>query len=240
MDTRPADAGAIDRPADLPTASVTRSDQLATKRATWHAFRTSPSGRVILPVVAAAVVARALVGEWGRGDIAVVAAVAVLTGPVEWFIHRSLLHASPEAWTSRRLGTGIGHREHHVDPSELRWLLLRGIDAAVFLALLGVVTLAWAPLLTVMIGGDVWPSLLTAYTVTAAGLGHYEWTHLLVHTRYRPRTRYYARLARNHRRHHYRNEGYWLGVTSNLGDRLLRTYPSSTRRAPVEHPSSTR
>lgn len=214
-------------------SSATRSDQLADKRATWHAFRTSSSGRVILPVVATAVCARAIVGEWGRGDLAVVVAVAVITGPVEWFIHLYLLHASPEAWTSRRLGTGAGHREHHLDPPELRWLLLRGIDAAVFLVLLGLVTLTWAPVLTLLIGGDVWPSTLTAFTVTAAGLGHYEWTHLLVHTRYRPRSRYYARLARNHRRHHYRNEAHWLGVTSNLGDRVLRTYPASAGAVPL-------
>lgn len=222
-----------ERPGDSAAGAVTRSDELATKRATWRAFRTSPSGRVILPVVAASVFARVLVGEWGRGDLAVVAAVALVTGPVEWFIHRYLLHASPEAWTSRRLGTGAGHREHHVDPPELRWLLLRGIDAAVFLVLLGLVTLVWAPLLTLVVGGQVWPSLLTAFSVVAAGLGHYEWTHLLVHTRYRPRSRFYARLARNHRRHHYRNEGHWLGVTSNLGDRLLRTYPASAGAVPL-------
>lgn len=222
-----------DRDAVVAARTVTRSDQLDTKRATWRAFRTSPSGKVILPVVAVAACAKVVVGEWGSGDLAVVAAIAVVTGPVEWFIHQFLLHASPDAWTSRRLGTGAGHREHHVDPPELQWLLLRGIDAAVFLVLLGVMTLAWAPLLTMLIGGEVWPSVLTAFTVTAAGLGHYEWTHLLVHTRYRPRSRYYARLARNHRRHHYRNEGYWLGVTSNLGDRLLRTYPASAGAVPL-------
>ncbi len=221
------------RPVVASSAAVRRADQLATKRATWQVFRTSPSGRVIVPVVAVAVCVRFVVAEWGRGDVAVVAAVAVLTGPVEWFIHRFLLHAPADAWTSRRLGTGAGHREHHVDPPELQWLLLRGIDAAVFLVLLGVVTLVWAPVLTLTIGGGVWPSVITAYAVTAAGLGHYEWTHLLVHTRYRPRTRFYARLARNHRRHHYRNEWYWLGVTSNLGDRVLRTYPATAGAVPL-------
>jgi len=104
---------------------------------------------------------------------------------------------------------------------------------AVFLVLLAVVTAAWAPPLAWLVGGSAWPSLLTAFTVTAAGLGHYEWTHLLVHTAYRPSSRYYARLARNHRRHHYRNERYWLGVTSNLGDRIMRTYPSSAGAVPV-------
>jgi Fatty acid hydroxylase superfamily len=215
------------------TTVVTRSDELSTKRATWRAFRRSSSGRVIVPVMAVLAVTRLIVGEWGRGDLAVLMAVAVITGPVEWFIHLFLLHASPDAWTSRRLGTGSGHREHHLDPPELKWLLLRGVDASVFLVLLGIVTSLWAPLLAWTIGGSVWPSLLTAFTVTAAGLGHYEWTHLLVHTKYRPRTRYYARLARNHRRHHYRNERYWLGVTSNLGDRLLRTYPAKPGDVPL-------
>jgi hypothetical protein len=33
-------------------SEVARADQLATRRATWRVFRRSPSGRVILPVVA--------------------------------------------------------------------------------------------------------------------------------------------------------------------------------------------
>jgi sterol desaturase/sphingolipid hydroxylase (fatty acid hydroxylase superfamily) len=81
-----------------------------------------------------------------------------------------------------------------------------------------------------LIGGRIVPSCLTAITLAAIGLAHYEWTHLLVHTAYRPRTRYYARLDRNHRRHHYRNEHYWLGVTSNLGDRIMRTLPAADNR----------
>ena len=209
------------------STTVERSNHLATKRDTWLTFRTSSSGRVIVPVVAALVAARLLVGDWGRGDLVAALAIGVLVGPVEWVIHLHLLHASPDSWSSRKLGTGAGHREHHLDPPELQWLLLRGVDVVVFLVLLAAATAMWAPLLVWLIGGSVLPASLMAFTVTAAALAHYEWTHLLVHTTYRPRTRYYARLARNHRRHHYRNERYWLGVTSNLGDRLLRTYPAA-------------
>ena len=54
----------------------------------------------------------------------------------------------------------------------------------------------------------------------------YEWTHYLIHTRYRPRSKLYDRLWQNHRLHHYKNENYWLGVTMLLGDRLLGTQPS--------------
>jgi hypothetical protein len=215
------------------TATVVRADALQDKWATWRAFRSSPSGRVLLPVAVALGMVRLLVGDWGRGDLAVVAAIALLTGPLEWFVHRSLLHADPQAWTSRRLGIGSGHREHHVDPPELRWLLLPGLDAAIFLVVLLLLALVWAPAAALAVGGAVWTSLLTAATLTAAALAHYEWVHLLVHTSYRPRSRYYARLARNHRWHHYRNEGHWLGVTSNLGDRLFRTYHTTAGAVPI-------
>jgi hypothetical protein len=70
-------------------------------------------------------------------------------------------------------------------------------------------------------------------------LAHYEWTHLLVHSRYRPKSRFYARLSRNHRLHHFRNERYWLGVTSNSGDRILRTLPRAKTDVPLSETART-
>ena len=70
---------------------------------------------------------------------------------------------------------------------------------------------------------------LTAVAAAAVALSHYEWSHFLFHTAYRPRTNRYRRLKANHRRHHWRDEHAWLGITSNLADRTLRTLPSSTR-----------
>ena len=78
-------------------------------------------------------------------------------------------------------------------------------------------------------------------TAGLLALAHYEWVHLLVHSKYRPTSRYYAHLDRNHRLHHFRNERYWLGVTVDVGDRLARTLPvdrdavpmSDTVRAPL-------
>ena len=55
---------------------------------------------------------------------------------------------------------------------------------------------------------------------------HYEWVHFLCHTRVPPRTRDYQRLVRNHRRHHFKNEHDWFGVTRLGGDRLLGTGPA--------------
>jgi hypothetical protein len=194
---------------------------------------------VLLPVVAILAGLRLVIGDWGRGDVAVAAAVVVLTGFVEWFIHLFVLHAAPDAWTSRRLGTGSGHRQHHLDPPDLEWLLLPARDAAIFVVTLGGWSAAWAAPLAWAIGGNIAASTVTAVALAAIGLAHYEWTHLLTHAAYRPASRYYARLARNHRWHHYRNERYWLGVTSNLGDRALRTLPADRGDVPLSYTART-
>ena len=53
----------------------------------------------------------------------------------------------------------------------------------------------------------------------------YEWTHFLIHSRYRPKSRLYRYVWRAHRLHHYRNERYWFGVTVHLADHLFGTFP---------------
>jgi hypothetical protein len=211
---------------------MTRANELATKRAALAAFVRTGSAQVMLPTVAVLLAVRLLVGQWGRGDIVVLVGVVIATGPLEWFIHKYLLHADASSWSSRTLGTGSGHRQHHLDPPELQWLLLRAVDAAVVTVILAVSAVAVAAPMAWVIGANVVPTCLSAIALAAVGLAHYEWTHLLVHTSYRPRTRYYARLDRNHRRHHYRNEHYWLGVTSNLGDRIMRTLPAADDQVP--------
>ena len=56
----------------------------------------------------------------------------------------------------------------------------------------------------------------------------YEWTHYLVHSDYRPKSRWYRSVWRNHRLHHYKNEHYWFTVTSaGTADRLFGTYPDA-------------
>jgi sterol desaturase/sphingolipid hydroxylase (fatty acid hydroxylase superfamily) len=79
-----------------------------------------------------------------------------------------------------------------------------------------------------LLGGDrlagAATGLLTSYVI----LGLYEWCHFLIHSPYRPRGRYYRSIWRSHRLHHYKNERYWFGITSNLGDRVLGTFPDQT------------
>mgnify|MGYP003117640276 CR=1 FL=1 len=215
-------------PTDTP-----RSNELGTKREIARLFVRRGSAQVLLTATVALVVARLAILGFGLGDAAVIAVTVAIAGTVEWIIHLHLLHAPEDSWTSRTLDTGSGHRRHHLDPTDIDWLLLRGVDAAVFVVAFGVVTAAWSfPLMWI----SGWPMLgpfLTAWACVAIGLLHYEWVHLMVHTVYRPRTRYYRRIARNHRRHHYRNEHYWLGVTTNSGDRLFGTYPKQATDVPV-------
>lgn len=220
-------------PMDAMTERPPRSTDLSTKRTVWRTFVGRGSARVLLGTIVVLAAIRLYVGGSDRGDAIVIVITLAIAGPVEWLIHRLLLHAPADSWTSRRLGTGHGHRNHHLDPPDIDWLMLRGVDAGVFVAVFGLVTAAWSIPLLWLWGDALMAPFLTAWTLAAIGLLHYEWVHLLVHTRYRCRTRYYARLARNHRRHHYRNERYWLGVTTNSGDRVMRTYPRQTSDVPL-------
>lgn len=210
-----------------------RASDLDTIPRAARRYARCPSARVLILATALVGFARIRVGGFGRGDLIAVGVTIAIAGPVEWVIHRGLLHAPEDAWTSRRLGTGSGHRRHHLDPTDIEWLMLRGNDAAVFVLAFGAVTAAWTTPAMVLTGSAILGPFLTAWMLVALGLAHYEWVHLLVHTRYRCTSRYYARLARNHRRHHYRNEHYWLGVTTNSGDRLLRTLPARASDVPL-------
>jgi hypothetical protein len=204
-----------------------RSTELGTKRDIARVFVSQSSPRIIMTTTVLVLAIRLPLASWGMGDLYVVGFTVAFTGVLEWVLHLFVLHASPDSFVTRRLGGGVNHRKHHLDPPDMRWLLLDGFDAALFLTLLAVLTGLWSVPLLMVTGSSVTTGYLTALSLTYLAFWNYEWTHLMVHTRYRPRTRFYARLERNHRLHHYRNERYWLGVTSNLGDRIMGSYPKS-------------
>ncbi len=204
-----------------------RSTELATKRDIARVFFSHASPRIITVATVVVLTIRLVLGSWGFGDLYVIAFTVAFTGVLEWMVHLFILHASPTSFVTRRLGGGVNHRKHHLDPPDMRWLLLDGADAALFVGLLAVLTGLWSVPLLALVGAPVLSGYLTALSATYIAFWNYEWTHLMVHTRYRPRSRFYARLARNHRLHHYRNERYWLGVTSNVGGPTLGTYPKT-------------
>ena len=188
-------------------------------REAWAAFWLHPSPYLISTFLLGAVVARVIVGGGSWWELAILAALIALFPVIEWVIHVVILH-----WRPRKLGPvkidsllAREHRAHHADPRDiplvfipwkaLVWLL----PAYVAIALLAMPTTSGAL------------SLLVAVYGIKFG---YEWVHYLVHSDYRPRSRWFRAVWRNHRLHHYKNEHYWFTVTSSgTADRLFGTYP---------------
>ncbi len=193
----------------------------------WSSFWRHPSPPMISGSLLVAVVARLLVGGGAWWELLIPVALVALFPLIEWVIHVVILH-----WRPRRLGPvtldsllAREHRAHHADPRDvplvfipwpaLVWLL----PAYAVVALLAMPTLASALSL-----------LVAVYGIKLA----YEWTHYLVHSDYRPRSRAYRAVWRNHRLHHYKSEHYWFTVTSaGTADRLLGTFPD-----PADVPTS--
>jgi hypothetical protein len=167
-------------------------------------------------------------GELGWRDAVAVAAMLVVYPFGEWAIHVYLLHMRPAKVGGRRIDLPVAkaHRAHHRTPNDLTMILLDGRELSLLLFLAvpfvaavgaGVVGLVFG---TVPIG-----PVLCAVLAGYAAVGVYEWTHYLIHTAHRPRSRYYKAIWRNHRLHHFKNEHYWHGITNNVSDIVLGTNP---------------
>ncbi|WP_157362237.1 sterol desaturase family protein [Haloechinothrix halophila] len=185
----------------------------------WREFWRHPSPWFIGTTLVGALVVRLFVGDWQLTD-AILPVIMVAAFPfVEWIVHVVVLHWKPRTIGKVTLDPLVSrkHREHHTDPRDvplvfipwpvLAWLLPANTAIALF---------AFSRL-------GLGLTFLTA--LAAIGLV-YEWTHYLIHSDYRPRSRIYRAIWRNHRLHHYKNEHYWFTVTtSGTADRVFGTYP---------------
>jgi len=185
----------------------------------WRAFWRHPSPWMISSFLLAAVAVRVLVGGGSPWELVIPATLVALFPVIEWLIHVGILH-----WRPRRLGPvevdsllARKHREHHADPRDIPlvfipWRALAGLLPAY-------VVVAWLAMPTTA------SALSLLVSVYGLKLG-YEWTHYLIHSDYKPKTRLYRAIWRNHRQHHFKNEHYWFTVTSSgTADRVLGTYP---------------
>ena len=177
----------------------------------------------------AALVARVVVGGWSWRDPLIAFALVAAEPFTEWVIHVYLLHSRPVRIRGRRydLPAAREHREHHAAPAYLDGVLIPTPVILVVIPLIAVVALGVGYALNPLLGGDRVAGTLTGLVAAYAILGGYEWCHYLIHSPYVPRGRRYARVRRSHRLHHYKNERYWFGVTSNLGDRVIGTNPAA-------------
>lgn len=185
----------------------------------FFTFHSPRNFAVLWPLLVAA---RVALGGFTWVDLAVFPLILAIDPFAEWLIHVYVLHLKPIKLGKRTLDLQIAkfHRAHHRDPWRLELVFIP--RRAGWIAF-GLLSLGWyllAPTLQIALSGIL-------ATVTMAFL--YEWTHYLTHTAYRPRGALYRSLWRYHRLHHFKNENYWMGVTTHLGDRVLGTLPDHTR-----------
>jgi hypothetical protein len=200
---------------------------LAQARAQFAAKR---SPKMIAAAILALVVARIWIGELTWRDAIAIAVMLIVYPFGEWAIHVYLLHMKPVRIRGRRVEAPAArdHREHHENPADLGLILLAPKELAQLL-LLAVPVVVGAGALIVGLFSAPMPLGATVSAALAGyvAIGIYEWTHFLIHTAHRPRSRYYRAIWRNHRLHHFKNEHYWHGITNNLSDRVLGTNPGA-------------
>ena len=185
----------------------------------WRAFLRHPSPWMLGLFLTGALIARALVGDWRLADTLTPPLLVAAFPFIEWVIHVCILH-----WRPRQVGPvaidsllARKHRAHHADPRDIPLVFIPWQ------------VLAWLLPTYVVLAVFAFPrfglGLTFMSSVMALGFA-YEWTHYLVHSDYRPRTRAFRSVWRNHRLHHYKNEHYWFTVTTaGTADRLFGTYP---------------
>jgi hypothetical protein len=212
-----AAAGAARYGAEVKTLAQARRE-FARKRSPW----------IIGTGIVALLALRIAIGDVTWRDAVAVGAMLAIYPFGEWAIHVYLLHMRPFRFRGRLIDppAARSHREHHQTPNDLGLILLEPKELAQLLLLTVPAEVALGGLLVGWLAGPVpFGALLSAALAAYAAILVYEWSHFLIHTAHRPRSRYYWAIWRNHRLHHFKNERYWHGITNNVSDRVLGTNP---------------
>ena len=191
---------------------------------TGRAFWRYPSPWMIAGYLLAAVAARIVVGGRAWSDLLAPLVFLALFPVVEWLIHVFILHWRPRRIAGVEVDTLLArdHRRHHADPRDVPLVFIPWRALVWVILVPGIVLPVGAGAL---LGASLHARLSFVLTLGAV-LFVYEWTHYVIHSDYKPRTRLYKAIWRNHRLHHYKSEHYWFSVTtSGTSDRLLGTCP---------------
>ena len=179
-----------------------------------------------------ALVTRLVLGHFTAWDLLIPAVIVALQPFVEWLIHVFILHFKPRTILGLKFDLHAArlHRAHHRAPWQLSLIFIPKLTGVIglFVTAIGWYLVAPTPYL--------WA---TAMLSTLGMALTYEWIHYLTHTNYRPQSAFYRRLWRYHRLHHFKNEHYWMGVTGNLGDRVLGTFPADPKKVETSKTSRT-
>lgn len=126
----------------------------------------------------------------------------------EHFIHRHLLHSSWN-WVGKTI-----HKSHH----EKDYFHISIDPAPLLLGWLGTAHLLLRQILPL----DLALSATICYAI--AGMW-YEWTHYIVHTKVRPKTKFMKNVKSHHIKHHIVDDANWLGFSLPLVDEVFGTNP---------------
>jgi hypothetical protein len=218
-------------PLTAPGDSIPRKDpSVLTLGDCWRSFVRRRTPPLLIAAVVGAAALRVALGSYDWRDLVVAGGVIGLTPLAEWAIHVYLLHARPIRVRGHRydLLAAREHRAHHEAPAELDGVLIPRYAVLIFIPQIAVTVWLLSFPIHIVLGGDRIAHAATGLLVSYVILGAYEWCHFLIHTPYRPHGLYYRSIWRGHRLHHYKNEHYWFGVTSTVGDHLLRTAPDQS------------
>ena len=181
----------------------------------------SPALLILLTLTA--LVTRLVLGHFTAWDLLIPAVIVALQPFVEWLIHVFILHFKPRKILGIRFDFHAArlHRAHHRAPWQLSLIFIPKLTGVIglFVTAIGWYLVAPTPYL--------WA---TAMLSTLGMALTYEWIHYLTHTNYLPKSEFYRKRWRYHRLHHFKNEHYWMGVTGNLGDRVLGTFPADPKK----------
>lgn len=182
-------------------------------------FWRHPSPYILGTALTGAISGRVLAGPGAWWELLIPAGLVAIMPVVEWVIHVCILHWRPRRVAGLTIDPLLSrkHRAHHADPRSIPLVFVPWqveLATAPFLVLV-----AWAATPT-------WSSMFTVIVTVVVLLTAYEWTHYVLHSDYRPKSRWFRSVWRNHRLHHYKSEHYWFTVTSAAtADRLFGTYP---------------
>ncbi len=205
----------------MSTTSETRGKQK--ERMTLpKAFRTlwtHPSPWVLAIGLVTCWSVRITLGEWLIWDALILAGLVAVWPFVEWVIHVFVLHMKPFQIAGKTVDLHLSskHRAHHQDPDDLTHVFIPIRSLLISLPFYFLV--AWLVMPTTPLMFTALAGLFTMGII-------YEWCHFLIHTNYRAKTRFYKRLWRHHRLHHFKHEENWFGVSTTMGDKVLGTAPN--------------
>jgi 4-hydroxysphinganine ceramide fatty acyl 2-hydroxylase len=133
----------------------------------------------------------------------------------EYLTHRFIFHMKPPKHPFFLRLLKRLHYDHHVDPDDLKLLFL-----PIWYSLPQMIMIS---AIVFFVFGDL-SFAFAMYAGLNSGLLYYEWTHFVAHRPIKPITRWGKWMKKVHIWHHFKNEGYWFGVSNPSMDYLMGTF----------------